>query len=330
MAKKMKVAVLFGGPSSEREISMITGKVVCENLDKKKYDILPIEMGRDSKFYINKKGGKKTTFNITNLKENGIGIVFIAMHGAPGENGAVQGMLETLDIPYTGSGVLASAMAMNKVYTGEIYYANNLPSPQFINFKKYGWKNNLQVVLDDIKKNIGYPCVLKPVDQGSSVGVSIVKNETELIRTTNKIINKFPWLMVQKFVKGKEITCGVLEKDGLAFALPPTHIVANLGEFYDYDSKYKNSGSTHICPADLPESVNHNIKELAVRVHLALGCNGMSRTDIFYGEDEHFYIIETNTIPGMTPVSLLPESARVDGISFPKMLDLIIKAGLKR
>ncbi len=136
--------------------------------------------------------------------------------------------------------------------------------------------------------------------------------------------------MVQKFIKGKEATCGVIEKDGKIMPLPPTHILPNLGEFYDYKSKYAAGGSTHICPADFPPEVNKKIQTLALQAHIALGCQGMSRTDIFYGDDGKFYIIETNTIPGMTPVSLFPEAAGKAGIPFDKMLDLIIKAGLKR
>ena len=206
-------------------------------------------------------------------------------------------------------------------------------------------------MLKDVRLKIGYPAVIKPVDQGSAVGVSIVKNEKELIKAINTTIKKFPWLMVQKFIKGQEATCGVLEKNGQIFALPPTHIIANKGEFYDYKSKYSKGGSTHICPADFLPEINEQLQHLAILSHKVLGCSGMSRTDIFVADEqdecegtcggdcecggsEHkhahnkLYIIETNTIPGMTPVSLLPEAAGKMGIEFPEMLDLIIKAAL--
>ena len=134
--------------------------------------------------------------------------------------------------------------------------------------------------------------------------------------------------MAQKFIKGQEATCGVLKKNGQLTALPPTHILPNLGKFYDYKSKYSSGGSTHICPADFTPEINTQIQKLAILAHKALGCRGMSRTDIFVGEDKKLYIIETNTIPGMTPTSLFPQAAAKAGISFPQMLDYIIKASL--
>ena len=207
--------------------------------------------------------------------------------------------------------------------------------------------------MHDIKNGVGYPVVIKPVDQGSAVGISIVKNEKELVTAINKTIKQFPWLMVQKFIKGQEATCGVLEKKGNIFALPPTRIIANAGEFYDYKSKYSKGGSTHICPADFSAEVNEQIQHLALLAHKALNCRGMSRTDIFIADEKEgncnceetknthghqtsksfhshnkLYIIETNTIPGMTPTSLLPEAAGKMGITFSKMLDLIIEASI--
>ena len=134
--------------------------------------------------------------------------------------------------------------------------------------------------------------------------------------------------MVQKFIKGREATCGVLEQSGSPFPLPPTEIIANAGEFYDYKSKYSKGGSTHICPANFEEHINEQIQTLAVQAHIALGCAGMSRTDIMVGDDGKLYVLETNTIPGMTPTSLFPEAAGKAGINFMKMLDVIIKAAI--
>lgn len=237
-------------------------------------------------------------------------------------------MLETLGVKYTGPGVLSSALAMNKVFAAQVYVANGLLHPDFVHFKKDGWKRSPDKIINDIVSKVGFPMVVKPVDQGSAVGVSKVKSHDELIRVIDKTIKTFPWLMVQKFIKGQEATCGVLEKDGQAMALPPTHILPNLGEFYDYKSKYAAGGSTHICPADFGDITNEYIQNLAVSAHKALNCRGMSRTDIFVGDDKNLYILETNTIPGMTPTSLLPEAAAKAGISFSKMLDYIIKASL--
>ena len=331
----------MGGSSAEREISLITGKAICENLNKKKYEILPVEVDKNRKFLLDQRfylalnspqtkkssrGAGLINWNDDDWKKSRVDLIFIALHGTYGEDGSLQGLLDSLNIPYTGSGVLSSALAMNKVFANQIYFANGLPFPAFIHFKKDNWKERRAKILEDIKNRVGYPCVVKPVDQGSAVGVSIVKTEAALIKTVDNTIKKYPWLMAQKFIKGQEATCGVLEKDGAPFALPPTHIIANLGEFYDYKSKYAKGGSTHICPADFSHEVNHHLQELALKSHIALGCKGMSRTDIFVGGDGGYYILETNTIPGMTPTSLFPEAAGKAGILFDEMLDLIITA----
>ncbi len=324
---KLKVAVLMGGTSAEKEISLITGKAVFENLDRKKYSPTLVEMGKDANFFVIEKK-KRTKFNFLNLAKTKFDIVFIAMHGSPGEDGGVQGLLETLGAKYTGPKVLSSALAMNKVFAAEVYLANGLPHPDFVHFKKDGWKRSPDKIINDIVSKVGFPMVVKPVDQGSAVGVSKVKSHDELRKTIDKTIKTFPWLMAQKFIKGKEATCGVLEKGGQLVVLPPTHILPNLGEFYDYKSKYAAGGSTHICPADFGDAVNQQIQNLAIMAHKALDCRGMSRTDIFVGDDKKLYILETNTIPGMTPTSLFPEAAGKAGISFGKMLDYIIEASL--
>jgi len=345
MAKKLRVGVLMGGPSVESKVSLVTGQAVVNNLDKKKYIPTAIEMTKDSRFYLVK---AKRYLDFINKDRKLFDIIFIALHGTPGEDGTVQGMFEALGICYTGANTLSSSLAMNKVFSAQVYFANKLPYPKFIHVKKDGWKHHKKEVLKEVRNKIKYPAVVKPVDQGSAVGVSIVKHERELTAVIDSTIKKFPWIMIQKFVAGDEATCGVLEVNGELLALPPTRIVANLGKFYDYASKYKPGGSTHICPADFPLAINKKIQKLALLAHKALRCRGMSRTDIFVAREPvsfspskssghetsrpfksiGLYVLETNTIPGMTPTSLLPEAAAKAGISFSKMLDLIIKASL--
>ncbi len=218
---------------------------------------------------------------------------------------------------------------MDKARTGELYQFHGVPHPAFVAFNTAEWGSGRKMLLQHIGEKIGYPAVIKPSDQGSAVGVSIVKNSRELIRAVTATSKRFPRLMAQKFIKGREATCGILEKDGKPFALPPTRIIPNLGEFYDYKSKYAAGGSTHVCPADFPSEVNKQIQKLALKAHGALGCRGMSRTDIFVGDDGELWVIETNTIPGMTPTSLLPEAAGKAGINFSTMLDLIIEAAIR-
>ena len=317
----------MGGPSAEREVSLVTGKAVFDNLNREKYLPTLVEMGKDGNFFVIQKN-KRIKFNFLGLVKAKFDIVFIAMHGSPGEDGGMQGLLETLGVKYTGPQVLSSALAMNKVFAAQVYLANGLPHPDFVHFKKEGWKRNPDKIMNDIVSKVGFPMVVKPVDQGSAVGVSKIKSHEELRKTIDKTIKTFPWLMAQKFVKGQEATCGVLEKDGQVMPLPPTHILPNLGEFYDYKSKYSTGGSTHICPADFGDIINQQIQNLAIMAHKALDCRGMSRTDIFVADDKKLYILETNTIPGMTPTSLFPEAAAKAGISFGKMLDFIVKASL--
>lgn len=327
MAKKIRVGVLMGGPSSEREISFITGKAVFDNLNRKKYLPSIIEMNKDSAFDLVVKN-KRRKLDFINKDRRLFDIIFIALHGTPGEDGTVQGMLEMLNIPYTGANTLSSALAMNKVFAAEIYCQNGIPTPPFAQFKRGEWNNKKR--REELKKQIfnaiGLPAVVKPVDQGSSVGVYFVKKADDLEKMIKKSFQTSDWLMVQKFIRGEEATCSVLEKKGEPFTLPPTHILANLGEFYDYKSKYANGGSTHICPADFSKEINKKLQEMAVNAHKALGCRGMSRTDFFVTPEGKISTIETNTIPGMTPVSLLPEAAGKVGIDFEEMLDLIIKA----
>ncbi|MFH1292121.1 MAG: D-alanine--D-alanine ligase [bacterium] len=340
MPKKC-IGVLMGGPSAEREISLVTGKAICDNLNKEKYEVLPIEMSKqgqlflDGQYYfqLNGSSSNKTRSytkelikldHVLNKVNSQIDKIFIAMHGTYGEDGCVQGMLETLGIKYTGSGVLASALAMNKAKTAEIYRQNGLLVPDHIDFKKQNWEQNRGELVEEIKKQLGFPVVIKPVDQGSSVGTFLVKQEQKLEDTIISSFLTSDWIMAQQYIEGQEGTCGILERDGKPFATPTTHIIANKGDFYDLASKYDDGGSTHICPADFSKEINKRIQEIALKAHKILDCKGMSRTDVFVAKDERIYVIETNTIPGMTPTSLLPESASQMGIGFSDMLDLII------
>ncbi len=325
MKRRLKIGVVMGGPSAEREISFLTGRAVAFNLDRKKYSVSIVEMTREGRFFL-VQNKKERLLDLQNKDRKLFDLIFIALHGPIGEDGSLQGMFEVWGIRYTGSGVLASALAMNKVAAADVYRAHNLPTPPFIDFTKESWKKERALLLKRIIKEIKYPLVLKPADQGSAVGVAVIKSEAKLIAAVNKTINSFSHLMAQKFITGEETTCGVLERRGEPFALPPTHILPKLGKFYDYSSKYKVGGSTHICPADFSAAVNAKLQELAVMAHRALGCRGVSRTDIFVAADGNFYVLETNTIPGMTATSLFPEAATQAGISFSRMLDLIIAA----
>ena len=214
---------------------------------------------------------------------------------------------------------MASALAMDKQMTNVIYSAVGLRVPPYaVVEKKDGWRNKISL-----------PFVVKPVDGGSSVGVSIVKTKKELPTALKKAFKECPRAMVQKYIKGTEITCGIIEDgEGYPFAFPPTEIVPQTAAFFDYHAKYAAGGSLEITPARIPEAQIREVQDLAVRARVA-GCRGMSRSDFILSGGK-FYILETNTIPGMTEASLLPKAAAAAGIPFPELLDMIVRAGFRK
>ena len=315
MEKRLKIAVLCGGPSSEHDVSLSSGRMVLNNLNKNKYNPALVAIGKDGKWQFNGEKGIDLGGALQKLKA--YEFVFIAMHGVFGEDGRIQALLEWIGIPYSGSSVLSSGMAMDKEISNECYKMVNLAVPKYS-------------VLRNFKTSVKVPVVVKPVDGGSSVGVSIVKSKADLKKAMKKGFRESNRVMVQKFIRGRELTCGVLEnKAGKPFALPPTEIIPKTSSFFDYKAKYKAGGSTEITPARLSGVLAKEIQRMALEAHTVLGCGGMSRSD-FILKGSKFYILETNTIPGMTQTSLLPQAAKAAGIDFPSLLDLIINAGLRR
>lgn len=304
--KKLKVLILGGGPSSEHEVSLKTAAMVAKHLDKKKYEPILETVQKTGIWFPRQKAD----------------VVFIAMHGEFGEDGKVQKILEMAGLPYTGSGVLASTLGMDKQASLGIFRDKGLNVPAFEVFTKR----------EKVKNNFGFPVVIKPADRGSSVGVAIAGSENEFKKGIADAFGYSDRVMVQKFIKGRELTCGVLDDGrGGMFPLPITEILPKKGVFYDYSSKYDEGGSKHVVgPGNLPSSIALLVGHSAMLAHSSLGCSGMSRTDFIYGEDGKLYILEINTIPGMTPTSLLPEAAISSGISFPELLDRIIKSALVR
>lgn len=325
----MNLIVLSGGPSPEHEVSLNTGKMVLASLDKKKYNVRPaiITKEREWKF---QQGDKQIVLDtaqaIPELRK--ADAVFVAMHGTFGEDGRIQGLLEFLQIPYTGSGVLASALAMDKLKAIEIFSRSGLKVPQNINFSATDWQKNKKNIIVSVLKNIKIPCVIKPVDSGSSVGVAMVKEKTALEKAIENSLKCGRRVMAEQFIKGDEVTCGVIEESGKPRALPPTQIIPKTAEFFDYQAKYTAGASEEITPAKLPKKIIQEIQANALKAHHALGCRGMSRTDMIVSKNG-IYILEINTIPGMTKTSLLPQAAAAAGISFPELLDKIIRAALE-
>ncbi len=318
MKKLLKIAVICGGPSSEHEVSLNSAKMVLKKLDRKRYAPTLVVIQKDKKWKLGP--SKSIDIGAALAKLQLFDFAFIAMHGVFGEDGRMQALLEWIGIPYSGSGVLSSAMAMDKGISNKIYQELGMNVPAYKIISKYPRSSDHRFKV---------PAVVKPVDGGSSVGVSIVKSTKELQKVVKDALRKNDRVMVQQFMQGREFTCGVLEKKGMAFALPPTEIIPRSSKFFDYKAKYRVGGSLEITPAKLSPSMTKKIQAMALEAHRALGCRGMSRSD-FILNGSTFSILETNTIPGMTETSLLPQAARAKGFSFPAMLDLIIEAGLKR
>jgi D-alanine-D-alanine ligase len=312
---KLRIAVLMGGPSAEYEVSLKTGQNVMENLDRKKYIPKKIVISKEGRWPISPKEIKKK-----------FDVVFNAMHGEYGEDGQVQKILDKYKIRYTGSGVKASELGMDKEKSYKIFRKAGLKVPDFkvINI---GPEFNFKL---DVK----YPVVVKPNDRGSSKGVTIVEKFQDLIHALNIAAQFSPMVMLQEYIRGREFSCGVLEINGKAKALPPTEIRPVHGKFFDYEAKYTSGKSQEITPPKLPKDVIKKIQQVALKAHQAIKASGYSRTDMIMEaksekrKTENIYVLEINTLPGMTETSILPQEAKVDGIDFPRLLDLIIESAL--
>ncbi|MDD5437683.1 MAG: D-alanine--D-alanine ligase [Patescibacteria group bacterium] len=312
---KTKVAILCGGISNERDISLKSGQQVLSNLNKEKYEPSVVEVSNNSRW-------------IDALTRGDFEVAFLALHGRYGEDGRVQALLELISIPYTGSGVLASALCMDKAKTHHYLSGFGILSPKFFEIRKAD--RDPEKIKRIIDESIHYPCVVKPNESGSSVGITIVKNQDELSTALDKAFNEDKTALIQELIKGTEVTCGVLgnSNQGKIEALPPVEIIAD-GEFFDYNAKYDSPKTQEICPARIDDDLTKQVQDLAVKIHSLLGCDGLSRSD-FILSDGQSYFLETNTIPGLTAQSLCPKEAAAAGMGYPEFLDRIMELALRK
>ncbi len=307
---KISLALLSGGISSEREVSLNSGNEVFKALDKSKYEITRYDPKTDIK-------------ELVNNAEN-IDAALIILHGPFGEDGTVQGLLDLLNIPYQSAGVIGNAIAMNKLASKRLYHQAKIPTPDYV-----ALLSEIDANLNLIKEKFSFPenyLVVKPVCAGSSVGMSIVKKEDDLNSAIKLAFDNDDTVLVESYIKGIELTCGVLGNKEIE-ALPVIEIVPGEGyEFFDYDAKYLPGATTEICPARIDDSIRDEVQRLAVEAHKALFLKGYSRTDFILQEnaENQLFVLETNTIPGMTATSLFPQQASVAGYSFPVLLDKLI------
>ncbi len=304
----LTVVVLKGGRSAEREVSLNTGAQVAAGLTASGHMVIEVDAA-DPGFI----GA------ITAARPD---VVFICLHGRFGEDGTVQGLLELLDTPYVGSGVLASALAMDKVMSKHVFAQAGIPSPAYVALRR-GEPFDAAA----ITAALGPKTVVKPANEGSAIGVTISHEPGELLPAIDEALRFDDLVLVERFVPGVEVTVGVLGNDD-PVALPTLEIVPE-HEFYDYESKYVPGMSKHIIPARVSEQARAECQRLAVEVHRLLGCRGMSRADTIVAEDDRVYLLETNTIPGMTSTSLLPDAARAAGIEFPQLCERLVELALE-
>jgi len=299
---KNLVAVLLGGSSGEREISFLTGRACSSALKKKGYRVKEIDGKGDF---------------VSKLKKIRPKVVFNALHGKFGEDGYVQTILDVLKIPYTHSGAVASSLAMDKAISRIIFNKNNLRTPKYFLISK---DNKSSVNRKIKKKRIKFPIVIKPVNEGSSLGVYICKNNFEFKKNYKKLIKEYDRILVEQYIPGKEIQVAVMGNKALgAIELIPKR------KFYDYRAKYSNkAGTKHIMPAPIPYKKYNEVLFLAKKAHDILGCRGITRSDFRFYKNK-FYLLEINTQPGMTNLSLVPEIANYKGISFEDLVDWIVK-----
>ena len=298
-----RIGVLAGGPSNEREISLRSGNAVHKALLSEGFDAVLLDVKNDIR---------------DTLKDNSIDIAFIALHGKFGEDGTVQKMLEDAHIPYTGSGVEASALALDKIASKEVFIENNIPVPTYVVFEKGKHSINDAEIL-------GYPLVVKPQFEGSSIGLSIVRERSQLNSALEKAFQYGDMVILEEYIHGRELTVGILGDK----TLPVIEIVTR-NNVYDYEAKYKSADTQYLVPAPISKDSYENASLLGRKAHNVLGCASFSRVDIIMDKAGSMFVLEVNTIPGMTERSLLPKAAEAIGLRFSELCVKILENTLSR
>jgi D-alanine-D-alanine ligase len=300
---RTRIAVLMGGWSAEREISLATGRAVEGALKKLGYPCRSVDVDRRL---------------AQDLAADRPDLAFVALHGRGGEDGALQGLLEMLDIPYTGTGILGSALALNKKISKWIFEHHRIPTPPYA-VARAGEEGAA------VDPGFGFPVVVKPVSEGSTIGLRVVREAGEMAGALEEAFGYEPEALVEKYIAGREMTVGVIGRR----PLPVVEIVPE-GGVYDYRAKYESGITAYIVPAEISPELKENLSSLAVRASEVLHCRGVVRADFRVDEGDRPFLLEVNTIPGMTETSLLPKAAAADGMSFEELVEEIVRESLER
>ncbi len=333
--KQLHVAVLMGGPSHEYAVSLRSGAQVARALDRRRFRVTPIVISKQQVWVFPKGRAHRrylrTPDALEEFRRRRVDVAFLAVHGEFGEDGRIQLLLESAGIPYTGSGVAASALAMDKAHSAYVFRRHGLAVPAFVSFSRHEWRTDRDSVIRRVKQAVRFPWAVKPANAGSSVGVTIVKEWGAFPAAIRAALAVGDRAIAQEYIAGREATCGVLDarqgKDPVA--LPPTEIVPKTAAFFDYRAKYDSRATDEITPARFAAEVNAAIQDIALTAHGALGCRGISRTDVIVSPERGIFVLEINTLPGMTAASLFPKAAAAAGISFPALVEKLVLAAVR-
>ena len=344
---KKRVGLLYGGKSAEHEVSLTTATAVTKAIDFDKYEIIPIYITLEGEWcrgpqltkpaesiedLIFKKETSKPNHIIEfildqNQEQAKFDVIFPLLHGTNGEDGTVQGLLEVLNLPYVGNGVLASSAGMDKVVMKQLFGVAGLKQVPFVHFIRHEWENNHEAILDRCENELKYPMFVKPANLGSSVGISKASNREELANSIQLAWKYDRKIVVEEGIEAREIEMAVLGNNDPKVSVPGE--IKPTTEFYDYDSKYKDGSTTLIIPAEVSPEVEENMREMAIAAFKILDCSGLVRAD-FFVKDQEIYINEVNTMPGFTPVSMYPLLWQNTGVSYPELIDTLIELAISR
>lgn len=350
-----KALILFGGVSSEHDISLISAKSVIENTPKDKYDIITVGITKDGRWYL-------YTGDVENLPEDKwlcdesrltpavlspdradhgiivlgekaekikVDVVFPVLHGKNGEDGAVQGLLQLAGIPFVGCDMISSACCMDKVITNTLLDEAGIAQAKWLGLKEHEYKENGEEFIKKAEEYLGYPIFVKPANAGSSVGVSKATDKESLKKAIDKAFKEDTKLVLEEGITGKEIECAVLGNEEPIASLVGE--IESCNDFYDYDAKYINEASKLYIPARIEQKISDEIRETAVRAYKALGCSGLARVDFFVREGDNKVLLnEPNTIPGFTSISMYPKMFQKSGVEYPELIDRLFMLACER
>jgi D-alanine-D-alanine ligase len=357
--KKIRIGLIFGGRSGEHEVSLFSANAVMSHLDRNKYEVVPIGitktgawlLGSDPQKLLAAEQGadveEETTTSVTltgdpnvrrliplqngeSLQDNGaLDVIFPVMHGTSGEDGALQGLLEMANVPYVGCGVLGSALGMDKEKMKMIFQTVGLPIVDYLTYRRHEWERSPEATLDAVEQYLGYPCFVKPVNLGSSVGINKAHNRAELEHAMRVAAEYDRKIIIERGINCRELECAVMGNNEPIASVVGEVVASN--EFYDYRAKYIDNQSRITIPADIPQATAEEVRRQAIKAFIALDLSGLSRVDFFLEKETGLvYINEVNTLPGFTQISMYPQLWEASGIPYSELLDRLIELAIER